>query len=235
MFPDELRSRAQAQRAAGRTPMQMARRLDAPRAPVDPLVRGVAVNRPDPLGFGELPLIGCWVNPGWSNGLIIEDRPADWIDPGAPRHDSGGLTGIVVARQDDRGISLAGFLVDTYCLGAKNAVPPTRLDQYDMPFFVAEFFGAYPDPPMRAPIDLARNLVCGAVDFARRLGFEPHQDYDSAVGHLGAWQPPGRIRFGRHGRPLFIQGPHDNAGRIIQTLDRSVGAGNYEYALVAGG
>ncbi len=144
------------------------------------------------------------------------------------------LTGVVVARQDDKAISLAGFLVDTYCLGAKNAVPPTTLDQYDMPYFVADFFSAYSDPPMRAPIDLARNLVFGAVDFARRLGFDPHQDYYSAVGHLGAWEPPGRITFGRDGRPFFIQGPHDNAGRIMRILDRSVGAGNYEFTVVAG-
>ncbi|MFJ8578420.1 hypothetical protein [Micromonospora sp. NPDC093277] len=234
MFPEELRSRAQALHAAGRTSEQIARELGVSRAEVGPLVRGVAVNGPNHVGFGELPLIGCWVNPGWSTGLIIEDRPADWIDTDARRNDFDGLTGVMVARQDARGISMAGFLVDTYCLGAKNAVPPTTLDQYDMPYFVAEFFGAYPDPPMRAPIDLARNLVFGAVDFARRLGFEPHQDYYSAVGHLGTWQPPGRITFGRDGRPLFIQGPHDNAGRIIRTLDRSVGAGNYEYALVAG-
>ncbi|SBT49237.1 hypothetical protein [Micromonospora narathiwatensis] len=235
MVSDESKSRAQAFRADGRTPKQVTREPGVARATVGPLVRSVAVSQPGLVGLGDLPLIGCWVNPGWSSGLIIEDRPADWVDADDPGDDFDGLTGVMVARRDDRGVSLAGFLVDTYCLGAKNAVPPTMLDQYDMPYFVAEFFGAYPDPPMRAPIDLARNLVFGAVDFAWRLGFEPHQDYHSAVGHLGLWQPPGRIAFGRNGRPLFIQGPHDDVGRVIRTLDRSVGAGNYEYTILAGG
>ncbi|MEU8262249.1 hypothetical protein AB0C02_16665 [Micromonospora sp. NPDC048999] len=234
MISDELESRAQALRAAGRTPKQIARELGVTRAGVGPLARGVAVDRPGYATLGDLPLIGCWINPGWSTGLIIADRPVDWVDVDDPQSDSEGLTGVVVARQDGRGVSLAGFLVDTYCLGAKNAVPPTTLDQYDMPSFVAEFFNAYSDPPMRAPIDLARDLVFGAVDFAQQLGFEPHQDYYSAVGHLGAWQPPSRITFGRDGRPFYIQGPHDNAGRIMRTLDRSVGAGNYEFAVVAG-
>ncbi|MBM0236310.1 hypothetical protein JNW88_02645 [Micromonospora sp. ATA32] len=233
MDSDELKTRAQALRAAGRTPKQIARELGVTRAVVGPLVRGVAVERPGHTAPADLPLVGCWINSGWSDGLIIEDRPVDWVDADGSSGGTAGLTSVMVARRDGDGISLAGFLVDTHCLGAKNALPPTTLDEQDMPFFVADFFSAYSDPPMRAPIDLARNLVFGAVDFARRLGFEPHRDYHSAVGHLGAWQPTGRITFGREGRPFFVQGPRDNATRVMRTLDRSVGAGNYEFLVVA--
>jgi hypothetical protein len=35
------------------------------------------------------------------------------------------------------------------------------------------------------------------------------------------------------GQPYFQQGPYDNAGRIIRTLDKSVGPGSYHFTLVA--
>lgn len=45
-------------------------------------------------------------------------------------------------------------------------------------------------------------------------------------------QPPSRIRFGRHGKPYFQQGPYDNPTRVMRTLDRSVGPGNYHFTTV---
>lgn len=85
---------------------------------------------------------------------------------------------------------------------------------------------------MAAPLDLAQDLVFGAVEYARGLGFDPHPDLRQAAAHLGTWQPPGRITFGYHGEPYFQQGPYDNPARILRTLDRTVGAGNYKYTTV---
>ncbi|MGN9907915.1 hypothetical protein ACTMTJ_10240 [Phytohabitans sp. LJ34] len=67
---------------------------------------------------------------------------------------------------------------------------------------------------------------------ARGLGFEPHPDFRQAAAHLGTWQPPGRITFGYHGEPNFQQGPYDNPTRILRTLDRAVGPGNYHHTTV---
>ena len=64
----------------------------------------------------------------------------------------------------------------------------------------------------------------GPCDF-----FDPHRDFYLAKPHLGPWQPPSRIQFGLHGRPYFQQGPYDNPNRIMRTLDRSVGPGNYGF------
>jgi hypothetical protein len=83
-----------------------------------------------------------------------------------------------------------------------------------------------------APLELAQDLVFGAVDYARSLGFDPHRDFSLAAPHLGTWQPPGRIRFGRDGMPYFQQGPYDNPNRVMRTLDRSVGPGNYQFTAV---
>lgn len=69
----------------------------------------------------------------------------------------------------------------------------------------------------------------GAVAYARGLGFEPHPDLEQASGALGAWGPTGVVRFGHEGQPYFVQGVRDNATRILATLERSVGAGNFQF------
>ena len=107
------------------------------------------------------------------------------------------------------------------------------LDRRDLPAFLADFFAAYHSDPLPAPLTLAQDLVLGAVDYARSLGFDPHRDFYTAKPHLGNWQPPSRIRFGLHGRPYFQQGPYDNPTRVMRTLDRSVGPGNYGYTTQA--
>ncbi len=57
----------------------------------------------------------------------------------------------------------------------------------------------------------------------RTLGFEPHPDFERTAGILGAWEPTGAVRFGREGKPYFVEGPRDNTPRILDTLERSVG------------
>jgi hypothetical protein len=72
-------------------------------------------------------------------------------------------------------------------------------------------------------------VVFGAVAYARKLGFEPHPDFAGCVSHLGApWAGQSDITFGRNGRPTFIQGPNDNASRVMRTLRRSVGRGKFD-------
>jgi hypothetical protein len=72
------------------------------------------------------------------------------------------------------------------------------------------------------------------VEYARQLGFEPHPDFAPARGHLDHPVGPNPIRFGHNGKPLFIQGPYDDPRRIMRTLDRTVGKGNYNFTVVAG-
>ncbi|GIJ25610.1 hypothetical protein Vqi01_07720 [Micromonospora qiuiae] len=98
---------------------------------------------------------------------------------------------------------------------------------------VAEFFAAYDAEPLQAPLDLARHLIFGAVDYSRGLGFDPHRDFYSAAPYLGTWEPPSRITVGLNGKPYFQQGPHDNPERIIRTLNRSVGESNYHFTTVS--
>jgi hypothetical protein len=95
------------------------------------------------------------------------------------------------------------------------------------------FFAAYPAPPLEAPLELARHLVFGAVEYARALGFEPAPGFAATAGELGEWVGPSAITFGQDGRPCFVQGPHDNAYAILRTLERSVGRGNFTFLVQA--
>jgi hypothetical protein len=83
------------------------------------------------------------------------------------------------------------------------------------------FFAAYPAPPLEAPLELARHLVFGAVEYARALGFEPAPGFAATAGELGEWVGPSVITFGQDGRPCFVQGPDDNADAITFLVQAS--------------
>src|SRR5215216_6159725 len=226
MNSEDLKSRVQELRAAGSTPKQIARTLGIPRSKAIALVHSGTSPRPGRPTAVEKQLIGCWITRQWSNGLTIENRPSDWIDDDdlPPLAMGAGLPSVAVVREHSgKEVSVCGYLVDTYCQGVKNAVPPNMLDRRDLPAFLADFFAAYHADPLPAPLTLAQHLVLGAVDYARTLGFDPHPDFYLAKPHLGVWQPPSNIRFGLHARPYFQQGPYDNPTRVMRTLNRSVG------------
>jgi len=101
-----------------------------------------------------------------------------------------GLVGVVVAREHGSSVSACGYLVDVWCLGVKNCMGPKTMDRRKLPDFVSFFFRSFSRPPVPAPLDLARHVVFGAVDYARGLGFEPHPDFAKCAGHLGEWDGP---------------------------------------------
>jgi hypothetical protein len=77
-----------------------------------------------------------------------------------------------------------------------------------------------------------QHLVFGAAEYARGLGFQPHPDLYSCLGHLGTWSgPSAAITFGEHGKLLYVSDPRDDAPRVLRTLDRAVGTGNYHSSL----
>jgi len=188
-------------------------------------VRHVA--REDGPGAAEPPVVGCWVSPGWREGL---EAPADWPDTKVADGVGHGLVSVLVARQHRRGkVSVTGYLVDVYCLGVKDVLGPKVMDDNDLRAYVRTYFLVYQTPALAVPIEMARELVWGAVAYARDLGFEPHPDFEQVAGQLGSWEPTGVVRFGRGGRPYFVQGVRDNAMCILATLERSVGEGNFHY------
>jgi hypothetical protein len=223
----QLLDRVRELRDAGRTPKEIARALKMPPSAVAPLIRSAAATKGRT--HQEAVLIGCWISPGWSASVQAPERP-DW--PGsAPQERTGhsGLVTVLVAR--DRGGSTAGacfYLVDTWCLGLKNAAGPRSMDRRRLGVFIQQIFSAWDEPAVQVPLELGRQVVYGAIGYARELGFEPHPDFGRAAGYLGAWDGRCELTFGRDGKPMYISGPYDDGERIIRKLHRGLGDGNYD-------
>jgi hypothetical protein len=228
MTEAELFAAVRRLRLEGRSPKEIARSLGFPRATISPMIRLIAEESSGDGSAGDL--IGCWVSQGWSHALDIEGHPFWPRGHRAPGCE--GLANVVVAREYRKTrISVCSFLVDTYCLGVKETIGPRCMDREKLRVFNGDLFDAYGADPLTAPIDLAQHLVFGAVEYARQLGFEPGGEFSECQGHLGVWSGPSAIRFGRHGSPVYVAGPYDDPVRIIRTLERSVGRGNFDHVV----
>lgn len=235
MDNDELTERVVALRSQGKSTNAIARELDVPRGQIAPIVRAAANTHRNEAPAADVGLVGCWISAGWSAGLTVYDHTGPrWPDRRVRAGEASGLVGVLVARRRSTAsanVSLCGYLVDTYCLGVKDALGPQVVRTHDLVRAVDRFFAAFDGPPLDAPLDLARHLVWGAVDYARQLGFEPHRDFAQASGHLQPLDRPAVIAFGCHGMPYYIQGPHDEPDAIMRTLHNNVGDNGYHYTV----
>jgi tetratricopeptide (TPR) repeat protein len=135
-------------------------------------------------------------------------------------------------------IAVAGFLVDSYCLGVKNAlyrvISPAEYDYYR-----GQIESQTPLESVHP--SCLRKLVEGAVRYARDLGFPPHPDYARAAqlfGDIDAAACPVRYAYGKDGQPFYISGPNESAAqsrKIIDTLARRLGPDGFHYLTEIGG
>ena len=220
---DEVRRR----RAAGASPKDIARSLGVRPARVEPLVRRLAAEAPAP---ARDELVGCWISPGWSRDLLVRSREGwDDIDLGAAG--PGGVALVLVARAGRRDdVRVCGYLVDTFCLGVKNALGPRRMRRRELPGFVRIYFEAFPAPALPAPLELAQHVVHGAVAFAAGLGLDPHPDFEPVREQLGELTEPCAITFGQQGRPLYVAGPYDDSIAIMRAIKAAVGSDGFAVA-----
>jgi hypothetical protein len=227
MVNSELVERVSELRREGRTPKEIARALGLKPADWMPVIRAIGAQAPR----REAPVTGCWVTERWADKLSVTGH-ADWPGMSPPESVTGesGLVGVLVARDTGSTITACGFLVDAFCLGVKNTNGPKTMDRRKLPDFVRVFFSAWSgQPPVPAPLELARHIVFGAVDYARSLGFEPHPDFAKGAALLGDWEAGSSdVTFGHDGKPLYINGPRDNTYGIIATLRQTAGEGNFD-------
>ncbi len=168
------------------------------------------------LNAREYPFYGCWIMAGWKES---------------------GITPIVVAREQEPGRIMFGiYEVDLYCLGIKDVF--TRVDyslnrfRRDLPKFCAGY-------PEQCPIELAHEIIYGALEYAEKLGFQPHPDFKNQLADLmlapaDAYLRTNQVTFGKDGKPLFVAGPYDDERRcrfVINTLINSCGEGNFDYLI----
>ncbi len=149
-----------------------------------------------------------------------------------------GIGHVVLTRSLPGGdLAVAGFLVDTYCLGVKNAlfrvVSATEFESYRRQI-------EQHAPLERVHPSCLRKLVEGAVRYARDLGFQPHSDYARAArlfGDIDATACPVRYAYGKDGKPFYINGPNETPAqsrRILETLARNVGPDGFHHLTAIG-
>lgn len=207
----QLVERARALREEGLPPKSIARALDVKIADVIELFNGATASA----GADEPQ---CWVNAGWSSHLGLEQVP-QWksYDHSAPDAEhGGGLVAVLIAEHGSASgkAQVAGFLVDVWCLGVKNSLPPKAMTRRQLAEHRQAYFSSYSAHHL-IPAELARELVFGAAAYARTLGFEPDADFDAAAPALGEPLESFRIQFGRDGSPFHVDGPNDEPRDVI--------------------
>ncbi len=146
--------------------------------------------------------------------------------------DQNGIGSIVISRRmGDGNFAASVILLDVYCLGVKNA--------YFRVFSSTEYAEMINGITMNEKIKsvepaCARKLVEDCIEYARKIGFEPHPDYETAQYIFGDIEVDGcteSYTFGKNGKPFYISGPNDDVKKIktiLKTLQESCGEGNYE-------
>jgi hypothetical protein len=220
------------------TPAEIARSLAIRKAEAARLVRQVAVE--SGTGTADAGDAGdetrCWISPGWRHGLRIEGHDYWPGDAGASSQagDSGVALVVVANPAGHDRLAVCSYLVDTWCLGVKNAMGPKRMGRRELETLTRKCYAPWRSHGIAIPLDLAQHLVLGAVEFARRLGFEPHRDFQRARSVLGSWDGPTAITFGMDGKPHYINGPYEDPQRVLATLERAVGRGGFHYTVSLG-
>jgi hypothetical protein len=227
---EEFISRVRDLRSAGVPPKAIARTLGVQPARVAPVIRTLAAEAEAAAAGEGRPVVGCWINPGWSAGLKVDGHP-EWPTGAAAMDGALGLVSVMVARQAARGrVRLFGYLVDVFCLGVKDVIGPKVLDPHLVDGYLRSYYESFECLPMAVPLSLVQHVVFGAIEYARGLGLQPAKDFTrEAAEQLGEWRPPSAVTFGHEGRPLYVEGPRDKTAQIMRTLRSTVGDDNFDY------
>ena len=159
----------------------------------------------------DYPIEACYLN-------------ADWKERGLAR--------IVVTRSQENGKAMLGvFLVDIFCLGVKDAfcnegLGSRQIEDELLPRFYQN------EKPTRVGINYAKEIICGAVEYAKSLGFEPHPDFELSRHVLGTeeFSNTRGLKFGGpEGKPLYIAGADDDAAKVLQKLRKGIGENGFDF------
>lgn len=169
---------------------------------------------------GELlPVAQCLVDVNFANVLLRNETS-----------EAGGLGLVMVTRSKgyNRFVT-ASYLIDYWCLGVKDTIPPRNCNDSQYKNLVEHCYSQFGQEYEEISVEQAQALVWGAIAYAKKLGFEPHRDFEQSKAHLGESTSEIGLKFGRNGKPCYVEGPYDNTTKIINTLKKSVGDGNFDF------
>ncbi|MCT7983410.1 DNA-binding response regulator [Laspinema sp. A4] len=219
------------------TPKQIARKMGLKVSDVTGFLKEqaeqVAIAREE---SGELPpLVECLVNTNCLHRLFPPEdelNPASDEDEDDEIHNKRGPGFAIVTVTRSPGFNryiTCNYLVDYWCLGVKDASGPRKYNRSEYERIINLYYDSLIGGSERISLTEAQAIVWGAVEYAEKLGFKPHADFEKAKKYLGEWDREVEIEFGDNGKPLYHSGPYDNPTSIINTLNKSVGEGNYHY------
>jgi len=143
-----------------------------------------------------------------------------------------GLGMVLIARESRYNqITVCSYLLDVWCLGIKDAMPSRTVDKKIYKEVAESLFNLFPGKPQEITLADAQGIIFSACEYAESLGFKPHRDFEKTRSHIGEWDRTIRIECGRNGKPFYVNGPYDNPQKIIETLNKSVGEGNFEFII----
>lgn len=207
-------------------PKQIARKLGLRPAEVNNIIRTQLNAAPEKSQPKPLPkLKECLID---SNGF---DR---FFGSQNIRKDDKGLSQVMVTRNNGLQYLVTTFLIDAWCLGVKDAMGPRKVKTTDYPLMRENAYAHTMDDSYRViSLEQAQSVIYGAVDYAKRLGLDPHQDFERAKQNLGPRMDDlTRHEFGKkNGRPYYFAGPYDDAGKILAKLRENVGEGKFDYTV----
>ncbi|WP_204140808.1 DNA-binding response regulator [Halomicronema sp. CCY15110] len=218
-------------RAGQVAPKQIARKLGLRPAAVKTFIQESAeAAYLQQVGEGNVaPLHECLVNQSAAQRLLegIE------LDEGVG---VGGFAEVIMARQERNRIVSTAYLVDYWCLGVKDVIPPRTRHKSDYERFKHACIERFKEPFIDISLAQAQAIVYGAADYARGLGFEPGRDFDQKAQMQLGPKPETLIpiEFGKNGKPMYFRGPYDDAEKIIKTLTANVGPGNFGSVMALG-
>lgn len=203
------------------TPKQIARKLGLKVSEVSTFLKSQAEQTA--LASAEkgelLPVAQCLVDVGFANALLRNETT-----------EAGGLGLVIVTRSKGYNRFVAAtYLIDYWCLGVKDTIPPRNCNDSQYKNLVRHAYSGFPRGYEEISLEQAQALVWGAIAYAKKLGFEPHRDFEQSKAHLGELTSKISLKFGHKGKPYYIEGPYDDAMKIMNTLKKSVGDGNFDY------
>ena len=139
-----------------------------------------------------------------------------------------GLKAIVVARLlPNLRYLYASYIVDTYCLGLKDTLCRINADfdeiQHTLEFIPAEWIDCN--------YEVARTIILGGIAYASSLGFAPNEDWSQSKYVIEFERPYAKnYEFGREGKPFYVQGPNDDADKIMRQLKNKT-KGDFHYII----
>lgn len=141
----------------------------------------------------------------------------------SPNIEQTGMGYVMVTRLHQSGkVSLAMFLIDSYCLGVKDTYYRLRLDEYEYDDFLADMTGSME----LCSYDVAHNWVYSAVAWAEDAGISPHADFRLTMYFLEEDTndiPLLDIPMGRNGKHFLVAHSKLEASKYLPVLKKNLG------------